>query len=183
MEPNTCRTHKTQRTQGQDLEAQPEATCKSLGTQSTVQRTSVHLPFKEVPSPAFHAAPGTLTLAVTGPSIPAVAVEGAVAGVVVAAAAPNAAVGDMWAAVGARGAGTCRGWTHRGGSRSLKASVPGPSSSAGTRTAAHTHTPDTAAATPHSLSAEHAERAERVKYRKASPEALTKSNVQNAKHT
>ena len=83
-----------------------------------------------------------------------------------AAAAPAAAVGDTWAAVGTRGAGT---WTHRGRSTSSKASVPGPSSLAGTRTAAH---PDAAGATPPSLFVEHVERAEQLKYRKACPDTI-----------
>ena len=60
---------------------------------------------------------------------------------------------------------------------SSKPLVPGPSSSAGSRAA---HTPDTAAATRPSLSAEHAERAERRKERKVGLEAFTKSNMQNA---
>ena len=64
-----CGTRKTRRTRGLHPEAQPEATCKSLGTHSTnVQRAPVHLPCAGVPSPApspgYLAAPRALTVVV-----------------------------------------------------------------------------------------------------------------------
>ena len=146
-----------------------------------MQRAPVHLPCAGVPSPTCHATPRALTVVVVvaAPKVPAVAV--AVAGVVavVVAAASGAAVEDTWAAVGTRGASTCTGPTHTGGTRSSKASFPDPSSSADTRTAAHTHT-HTAAATPPSLSAEHVERAKDLKYGKAHSEAVIESNVHTA---
>ena len=117
-----------------------------------------------------------------GAEVPAaVAVVGVVALVgspAVAVAAASPAVEDTWVAANTRGAGTCTGRTHTGGSRSSKA-FPDPSSSAGTRTAAHTDThaaADTHA--PPSLSAEHVEHAKQVKHGKANPEAVTESNVQ-----
>ena len=177
--PNTRRVRRARSTRGLHPEAQPEATCTSLGTHSTIKRVFVHLPCGGVPSSACHAAPRTLTVAGAAPSVPAVAVVGVLAA---AAAAPGAAMEDTWAAAGTRGAGTCRGRTHKEGSTSSKASVADLSSSAGTSTAAHTHTPNTATATPPSSSAEHAERPERLKYGKARPKAVTESNVQNAEH-
>ena len=188
---NTCGTRRTPRTRGPHPEAHPEATCKSPGTHSTnVQRAPVDLPCAGVPSPApFPAclvAPRTVAVVVA--EVPAaVAVVGVVALVgspAVAVAADLFAVEDAWVAAGTRGAGTCTGRTHTGGSRSSKA-FPDPSSSASTRTVAHTriaaHT-DThaAAATPLSLSAEHVERTNQVKHGKANPEAVTQSNVQTA---
>ena len=97
----------------------------------------------------------------------------------VAVAAPFLAVEDTWVADNP-GAGTCTGRTHTGDSRSSKA-CPDPSSSAGTRTAAHTDTHAAADThTPPRLSAEHAERAKQVRHGKANPEAVTESNVQTA---
>ena len=85
-------------------------------------------------------------------------------------AAALLAVEDTWVPADTRGAGTCMGRTHTGGSRSSKV-FPDPSSLAGTRTAAHTriaaHTDTHAAADTHappSLSAEHVERAKQVKH-------------------
>ena len=182
---NTCGTRRTRRTRGPHPEAHPEATCKSPGTHSTnVQRAPVHLPCAGVPSPA--PSPACLaaprTVAVVMAEVPAaVALVGSPA---VAVAAALLAVEDTWVAADTRRAGTCTGRTHTGGSRSSKA-FPDPSSSAGTRTAAHTritaHT-DThaAAATPPSLSAQHVERANQVKHGKANPEAVTECNVQTA---
>ena len=114
------------------------------------------------------------------PEVPVLVVAELVAAAAAAAAASGAAVKDTWAAAGTRVAGIRRGRTHIGGSRSSKASVPDPSSSAGTRTAAHTQTPDSAAATPPSLSTEYVERAKRLKNGKARAEAATESSVQNA---
>ena len=188
---NTCGTRRTPRTRGPHPEAHPEATCKSTGTHSTnVQRAPVHLPFAGVPSPApppaCLAAPRKVAVVVA--EVPAaVAVVGVVALVgspAVAVAAALLASEDTWVAADTRGARTRTGRTHTGGSRSSKA-FPDPSSSAGTRTAAHTriaaHTDTHAdAATPPSLSTEHVERANQVKHGKANPEAVTESNVQTA---
>ena len=103
--PNTCGTRRTRSTGGLHPEAQPEATCKSLGTHSIMQRAPVHLPCAGVPSPACHAAPRALTVA-AAPEVPAVAVAGVV--VVAAAAAAAAALGatveDMLVAAGTQGA-------------------------------------------------------------------------------
>ena len=67
-----------------------------------------------------YAAPRALTVVVVvaAPKVPAV-VE-LVGVVAVAVAASSVAVEDTWAAAGTRGAGTCTGRTHRGGSRSSK---------------------------------------------------------------
>ena len=182
----TCGTRRTRRTRGSHPEAHPEATRKSPRTHSTnVQRAPVHLPCAGVPSPA----PSPACLA--APRTVAVVAEvlAAVAGVVdplALVAAAFLAVEDTWVAADNPGAGTCTGRTHTGGSRSSKA-FPDPSSSAGSRTAAHTriaaHTDTHAAAdtrTPPRLSAEHAERAKQVRHGKANPEAVTESNVQTA---
>ena len=172
---NKCGTRRTRRTRGPHPETRPEATCKSPGTHSTnLQRTcapSVCGAPSPAPSPACLAAPRTVAVVVA--EVPAVvAVVGVVA---VAVAAALVAVEDTRVAAGTRGAGTCTGRIHTGGSRSLKA-FPDPSSSARTRTAAHSRTAahtDThaAAATPPSLSAEHVERAKQLKHGKANPEA------------
>ena len=190
----TCGTRRTRRTRGSHPQAHPEATRKSPRTHSTnVQRAPVHLPCAGVPSPA----PSSACLAATRTVAVVVAeVLAALAGLVgvvallgspaVAVAAALLAVEDTWVAADTRGAGTCTGRIHTGGSRSSKA-FPDPSSSAGTRTAAHTciapHTDTHAAAdthTPPSLSAERAERAKQVRHGKAKLQAVTESNVQTA---
>ena len=104
----------------------------------------MHLPCGEVPSSAFHAAPLPLAVvvALAGPLIPAALMVAVVRAMPVVASVAatgvqtaSVQVGDTWAAAGTWGAGTCRGPTRREGTMSSKASVPGPSSSASSRTA------------------------------------------------
>ena len=165
---NTCGTRRARRTRGLHPQAQPEATCKSPGTHSTnVQRAPVHLPCAGVPyaapCPPCLAAPRAPTVVVVVAAAEVPAVVALVGVVAMAVAAAWVAVEDTWVAAGTRGAGTCTGRTHTGGSRRSKALFPDPSSSAGTCAAAHTRTAadtdtHTAAATPPNLCAEHVER-------------------------
>ena len=148
----------------------------------------MHLPCAGVPSPAPFpaclAAPRTLTVVVevAAPEVPAVvALVGVVA---LALTAAWLAVEDTWVAASTLGAGTFTVLTHMGTPWSSTAFLD-PSLSAGTRTAAHTHTAPrtntrTAAATPPSLSAEQVERAKQLKHGSANRQAVTESNVQTA---